>query len=409
MPPSARPIAGLLLLPLLLVRPAWTQTGWLSDPSSMKANPALLQGFPGSEGPSQPLDQTGLFEPVIDSLYILGPGDNLGVGLGTKTVYVSVNPEGIVILDNAGPIAVGDQTLREARKLIISKVSRSFKEEKVFVTLNRAKKIKASIVGAVQSPGLYQLEGTSRLTDILQLAGGFGANASRKVSIHKRDGAARAYDLNAYFRRNDLSQNPYLGAGDQIRLEEVDLEKPTLRISENDQINTVQMEPGQNAFDLIAEYFSYRKYRNWDYIKVYQDGAKEASVIDKKAARAFIPEPGSNLELHSYKPLVFVSGAVARPTALEFNANFNALDYISHAGIMPMTGNFRRVRVIDAKGEERTVDTSKDRIFAGDHLILPQSAESRIREYLPFLAAVAGIVSSVALTIITINANNTKN
>jgi protein involved in polysaccharide export with SLBB domain len=364
----------------------------MPDLQSLKggSSQALVPGLgPSLDLPSpQIIDQTGLFEPVDDSVYVLGPGDNLSVGLGSKVVSTTVNPEGSVVLENTGPIPVGDLTLREARNAI-------------FVTLSKAKRVKASIIGAVVSPGMYEIEATARLTDILQRAGGFGPNANRKVTIRKRNGQSPTFDLNAYFSANDLSQNPYLGAGDQIRLQEVDLEGPVVRISENEQINLAQLKPGQNAYDLITEYFAFRKPRNWDYIKVYQEGVPVVHV-DKRQARTFIPAPGANLELHSYKPLVFVSGAVARPMALDFNASYNALDYIAAAGILPITGDYRRILVISATGDQRMVDTSRDRIHAGDHLFIKQSKESLMRDYLGVLASIAGIFSSIALTIVTI-------
>lgn len=406
-PPLSK--AGLLAA-LLLARPLFAQPALqLADVFNAKSpgvsTLSALQTPSSQELGSHTTIQSGMFEPLNDSLYVLGPGDNLGVGLGGRIVFTTVNPEGMVVFENIGPVSVGDITLREARKKIIASASKSFKEERIFVTLSRAKKIMVSVVGEIQIPGLYEMEATGRLTDILLKAGGFGPNANRKVTVTKRRGQALSYDLNGYFRGNDLEQNPYLNAGDQIRFQEVDLDLPTVRISENDQIITVQIRDGQSAYELISEYFSVRKPRHWDFIKVYRDGSS-AAVIDKKSSRTYVPDAGSYLELQSYKPLVFVSGAVSRPAAFEFNASFNALDYIANSGITTVTGDYRMVRVIDAGGEERVIDSSRDRINAGDHIMIPQSKESRIRDWLSVLAAVAGIASSIALTVVTINSMN---
>jgi protein involved in polysaccharide export with SLBB domain len=400
-------LAVLILARPLLAQPALQIADLFNAKSPGVSTLSALQTPTAQDLASHTTDQAGMFEPVADSLYVLGPGDNLGVGLGGRIVFTTVNPEGMVIFENIGTVPVGDITLREARKLIIAKASKAFKEERIFVTLSRAKKIKASVVGEVQSPGLYEMEATGRLTDILQKAGGFGPNANRKVTISKRNGSILSFDLNGYFRGNDLGQNPYLNAGDQVRFEEVDLDLPTVRISENDQIITVQLRDGQSAYELVSEYFSVRKPRHWDYIKVYRDGSS-AAVIDKKSSRTYVPEAGSYLELQSYKPLVFVSGAVSRPAAFEFNASFNALDYIANSGITTFTGDYRKVRVIDAGGEERVIDSSRDRINAGDHILIPQSKESRMRDWLSVLASIAGIASSIALTVVTINSINSN-
>ncbi len=407
MPRSSASLAGFLSLPVILCQLVWGQsTLQFSELSSLKGKSSgLLPGLMGNASTDMPPagipDQTGQFEPIIDSLYIVGPGDFLGVGMGGKILYSTVNPEGLLVFESIGPIEVGDKTLRDAKKIIIERAGKFFKESKVYATLVRIKKINVSIVGEVVNPGLYEIEATARLTDILKHAGGFGPNASKRVKVSKRDGRVLTYDLNKYFRGNELAQNPYLNAGDQLLFADVDMDGTTVKISEHDQIVTVQTAPGQSVYDLILEYFTFRKIRDWDYVKIYEEGSAP-KLIDKKDSRSFIPKSGDILELQSYKPMIFVSGEVQRPTSFEFNANYNALDYIANAGIMPSTGNYQRVRVIDNTGKERTINSSLDRIAPGDHIIVPQSGESHMRDYVTLLVSIASIVSSIALTIVTI-------
>jgi len=369
-------------------------------PSSMQSG-SLLSGIGDAGGAPLP-DMNVLFEPVVDSLYLLGTGDILTLGMGSRTTTLAVNPEGVVVLENIGPVAVVDMTLRDAKKLLVDRMSRAYKGDKLFVTLSLAKKVQASIVGAVANPGIFTVSAAARLSDLVLLAGGLAPNANRLITVLDRDGRALDYDLDKYYLRNDIGQNPYVLAGAQVKVEEVDYSLPTVEIRENDQVATAQLKAGMTVYDLIMAHNIFKKSRHWNRILVFEDG-KQVRSLSLQEAKAHVPEPGCLLEVKSNKQLVFVSGAIARPSSYEFNSNFTALDYISSAGIMHTTGKFDRVRVIGADGSERFIDSSRDRVAPGDHIIVTESSESRIKDYVALFASVASIVLSATLTIVTIN------
>jgi protein involved in polysaccharide export with SLBB domain len=399
---------------MLIGHTAWSQlgkSGW-NDWSSMSGRPGgLMPGFGSGLGSSMDYaglpEQEGLFEPIIDSNYILGPGDYLNIGLGSKTAFLPVNPEGYIIVENIGPILVGGKTLLEAKKIVPAIVSKSYKGDKMFVNLGRAKKIATSVVGSVVNPGLYLANAHSRLTDVILLAGGFTQNANKEVVITTSRNQVGHYDLNLYYQKSDLSQNPYLSAGDQILAEGIDYSLPTVQIRQNEQIATMQLKPGRSAYELITEFHHFRKIRDWEYLKVFENGALSAT-IPKGETRTFIPKAGAILELQAYKPFVFVSGAVAKPGPYEFNANFSPLDYIALAGIQATTGNTQSVKVIDPAGKHYYVDSNKDKMSPGDHIIVPESKETRAFNYVSLLVSVASIVSSIALTVLTLENINSQ-
>lgn len=411
-PPLIRPFLSVLFLGLLFSVPVRAQQ--IMDYSGLKGlSNSMMPSLPGSmlgmghsgnEGFSPMQDANVLFETVNDSLYIVGTGDYLSMGMGTRVVSLPVNPEGFVVLENIGPVKVGDTTLLAAKKILLEKIASNYKGGRVFVTLVRAKRVQASIVGAVQTPGIYVVSAAARITDILTQAAGFGLNANKVVKVTSVGDKIAYYDLDKYFLGHDLSQNPYVKAGDQILMEEVDYEKPIAHIRENDLVTTVQLKAGQSAYDVIMAYNSIRKHRSWNQINVFE-GSGEVAELSIKAAKMFTPKNEQLLEVKSYKPLVFVSGAVSRPSSYDFNSNYNALDYIAAAGILPMTGQFRSVLVINADGKERFIDSSEDRVAPGDHIIVPESKESRMRDYINLAASIASIVASITLTIFTINRN----
>jgi protein involved in polysaccharide export with SLBB domain len=368
-----------------------------SFPSGAKL-PSLPSG--GADGMQVLQDMNVLFETVNDSDYILGPGDVLSMGLGNRIASIPVNPEGNVVIDGIGPVRVSDMPLLQAKKILTAKIASVYKGERMFVTLARAKRVQASIVGAVQAPGMYAVSAAARVTDLLQLAQGFSVNASKIVTVIGRNGGKAVFDLDRYYLGNDILHNPYVQAGDLIKIEEVDYDQSILWIRESETINAVQLKEGQSAYDAVTAYNSIKKHKFWDRIAVYE-GEDQIAVFGIKEAKGFQPKPGQLLEVRSYKPTVFVGGAVMHPTFYDFNANYNALDYIASAGILSTTGNTGKIRVIGADGKERIGDTL--RIAPGDHIIVPESKESRVRDYITLAASVASIVTSIVLTVITLN------
>jgi protein involved in polysaccharide export with SLBB domain len=367
-----------------------------SFPNSAKL-PSLPAG--GSDGLQVLQDMNVLFETVNDSDYILGTGDVLSVGLGNRITSIPVNPEGNVVIDGIGPVRLGDMPLFQAKKVLMAKIVTVYKGERMFVTLQRAKRVQASIVGAVQAPGMYAVSAAARLTDLLQVAQGFSVNASKLVTVVGRNGSKSVYDLDQYYLDNDIRQNPYVRAGDLLKIEEVDYDRGVLWIRENETINAIQFKEGQSAYDAVSAYNTIKKHKIWDHLAVYE-GEKPVADLTIKEAKAFTPKPGQLLEVKSYKPTVFVGGAVMHPTFYDFNANYNALDYIASAGMLSTTGNTEKIRIIGADGKERRGDSS--RIAPGDHILVPESKESRVRDYIALAASVASIVTSIILVVVTL-------
>jgi polysaccharide export outer membrane protein len=377
--------------------------------SSSSSSMGMLSGLPGgSKLPSLPSSAEGLqalqdmnvlFETVNDSTYLLGSGDVLTIGLGSRIMSIPVNPEGYVVLEGIGLVRVGNLPLREAKKILLEKIATVYRGERLFATLSKAKKVQVSLVGAVQVPGLYVMSAAARITDLLQLAQGFTPNANKLITIINKNGIKTAFDLDRYYLGNELGQNPYVQAGDQIKAEEVDFDRPIVWIRESEFINAIQLKDGQSAYDAVTAYNSIKKHKTWNQVAVFE-GEKLVATLDIRETKTFYPKSGQVLEVKSYKPTVFVGGAVMRPAYFDFNANYNALDYIASAGIVPTTGKIGNIRIIASDGSEREGDSG--RIAPGDHILVPESKESRVRDYIGILASVASIVTSITLTIITL-------
>ncbi len=138
--------------------------------------------------------------PVDPERYHLGPGDELTVyyrGKTAATQRVSVNPEGSIYLPDAGGMDVGGRTLAAARTMIRDRVARVLRDVSVDIHLTRVRAFKVTVGGEVARPGVYTADGSTRVFELIRLAGGITDSAAvRDIRLLGADGAVvRSIDL----------------------------------------------------------------------------------------------------------------------------------------------------------------------------------------------------------------------
>lgn len=126
------------------------------------------------------------FEPSLNQAtpknYILGPGDLIYVdiyGQSEKYYEATVNPEGAILLDNIGLIAVSGKTIEAAEGIIKNRVATFYNglsganpQTFLQVTLGNVKTIKVHILNEVRLPGTFTLSAFSTVFNALYAAGG---------------------------------------------------------------------------------------------------------------------------------------------------------------------------------------------------------------------------------------------
>lgn len=153
------------------------------------------------------------FEPSLNQAtpknYILGAGDVIFVdiyGQSEKYYEATVNPDGFVLLDNIGPVAVSGKTIEEATGIIKSRVARFYTglsgpnpNTFIQVTLGNIRTIKVHILGEVRLPGTFTLSAFSSAFNALYAAGGPNENgtmrAIRLVRKNKTIAVIDVYEL----------------------------------------------------------------------------------------------------------------------------------------------------------------------------------------------------------------------
>jgi polysaccharide export outer membrane protein len=128
--------------------------------------------------------------PASNRSYILGPDDGISVNvvdlaeLDAKTVgIVRVDHQGNIRLPLAGRIEASGLTIEGLEKEIAKRLSTTMNDPEVVVAVVEYRDHPVSILGAVRSPGVYQVTGTKTLFEVLSLAGGLNPDASNRIKI----------------------------------------------------------------------------------------------------------------------------------------------------------------------------------------------------------------------------------
>lgn len=164
---------------------------------------------------------TGLDANIDENIYKVGTGDSFTAFLwGTLNTQISsvINLEGDFVMANVGVVKIKGLTLKDAKEKIKIKIFEQYKTVDVTIVLNKVKEFKAYILGEVQLPGGYIVSGTSRVSDLLQMAGGtteFSSLRNIKI-VNNSDSVISASDLVQFYKCNDISKNPYLNEGDRV-------------------------------------------------------------------------------------------------------------------------------------------------------------------------------------------------
>ncbi len=165
-------------------------------------------------------DETPLEQAVDPAEYIVGPGDEVTIGLWgavNQLLPVPVTPEGTVIIPSVGEAKVGGLVLADAKKEIRAAVSKRYPTLEATVTLTKIREIKVRVSGAVAAPGVYSLPAYSRVSEAILRAGGLAWNGSRRnIELIRQSGDKKAVDLSRFEHSGEGSANPRILEGDRI-------------------------------------------------------------------------------------------------------------------------------------------------------------------------------------------------
>lgn len=163
---------------------------------------------------------------LADDETLLDEGDILSVNILGYPQYskaeATVGPDGKISMPLIGEVEAIGLTTSQLRELVAEKFrsEKFLKEPHVFVTLIKSRNRFVSIIGqGVEKPGIYPIEGETRIMEVVARANPNERAMLRSVSI-TRDGKQQMVDLEKLLNQADLTQNIVVQPGDVINVPE---------------------------------------------------------------------------------------------------------------------------------------------------------------------------------------------
>lgn len=176
--------------------------------------------------------------------YLLGPGDELAIQVADLDQFTGktfrIAPDGILHLPVAGDLKAEDLSIDDLQKAIADHLKSILRHPEVSVNVVSYHSQPVSIWGAVNQPGLHQLQGPSQLIEMISTAGGTRPDAGTHVRITRQASSGplplpgattdpsgqfstATVDLDELTKGLHPEQNLYLRAHDVITVDRADV------------------------------------------------------------------------------------------------------------------------------------------------------------------------------------------
>jgi polysaccharide export outer membrane protein len=133
-------------------------------------------------------DKTALASPTAS--YSLGPEDQISIHVvdleDVSDKPVRIDPNGFIELPLIGRIHAAGQTVEQLRGALAARLAKYIESPQITISILDYRSQPISVLGAVNTPGLHQLQGPKRLLDVISSAGGLRPDAGSVVTITRQ-------------------------------------------------------------------------------------------------------------------------------------------------------------------------------------------------------------------------------
>ena len=176
---------------------------------------------------------TTSFTPVNDN-YILGPGDNLKIYIWGKLeqeLEVEISNNGTIVLPKIGEVSIAGINYGSIRQVLIKELNKEFVNFDLSVTIKKLRTIRIFILGNVNTPGAYLVNGMTSVFQALFVSNGVNLSGSlRNIKLIRNGKVISKIDLYYYLLHGNNSHDPILKDNDTIFVETVG---PLVHVSGN--------------------------------------------------------------------------------------------------------------------------------------------------------------------------------
>jgi protein involved in polysaccharide export with SLBB domain len=310
------------------------------------------------------------FEPSLNQAtpknYILGPGDLIYVdiyGESEKYYEATVNPEGTVLLDNIGLIAVSGKTIEAAEGIIKNRVASFYTglsganpQTFLQVTLGNVKTIKVHILNEVRLPGTFTLSAFSTVFNALYAAGGPSDKGTlRAIQLIRNN--KKIAEIDVY----DLLINGTANLDVQLQDQDVILVNPYLaRVKVMGEVKrplVFEVTPEDNLEDILRFAGGFTDLAFKDRISISRITGNQRSISDvyQNQLGLFNLKGGDEVTvgriIDRYTNRIQIKGAVFRPGVFSLTEGLTLTQLIKNADGLKGDAYTQRASILRTKGD----------------------------------------------------------
>ena len=333
--------------------------------------------------------------------YVLGPGDGLSISVWggiSQSFPRVVDPEGKIVLPEAGSIVVAGLTLERAQTLVQGVLGPQFKDAHVAISVAHLRTVRIYVVGDVQRPGAYDISSLSTPLNALFAAGGPTSVGSLRTVRHMRGSTLiREVDLYDFLLHGIRSDVERLESGDTIL---VPAAGPQVEVSGMVKRPAIYEFKGEmNLSDALDEAGGLRVSAALGHIRVERieaDGHRATLEVGlpadstlesaRKQLDTFIIKDGDRVIVAPILPYsekaVYLTGHVVRPGKLPYHDGMKLSEAVrSYQDLLPEPSDHGEViRLMPPDLRTEAIDFSVADVLAGNSAMLLQPFDTiRIR------------------------------
>lgn len=271
--------------------------------------------------------------------YVLGPGDEVVVdifGATQVSLHQFLNAEGVIVVDQYGPLSVGGFTLAQADRLIRQEVGAMYESSTVRVSVGQTRSIMINVMGEVNVPGTYHLSAFSTVFHALYAASGVtDLGTLRNIKVYRSGKELATVDVYDYILNGQLT-------GDiKLRDNDVIIVGPYENIVTADgcikRPMKYEMKQGENVKQLLRYAGGFAANAYTDAVRVMRSNGKRSTAYNVTASEggAFLLANGDivTVDQHQdrFENIVEVRGAAFRPGIYHIGQNVNTIRQLIEA------------------------------------------------------------------------------
>ena len=309
--------------------------------------------------------------------YLIGPGDAVwltfpggipfsGVSEPVSEIVIPVTLGGVLTIPGLQQIDTNGMSLYTLQETILNLSSRAYRGLIVNSGLARSASFQIPITGQVVEPGIVAVNGLSRLSEALALAGGVApTGSSSEIQVMSIDGDSTAYNINEFTINGDLDSNPLMQRNSRIHvpaaaatiLIEGSLSRasggPTSGYSSSSRV-MLEFIPGETARGAVVRVGGLSESANPDECYVCRMDADSATIMLPfsmyDTATSVLLQTGDKIVVPSANAYINVNGEVRSALPVPYSPGMTVSYYLGRAGGFSSVASRDNLKLIHANG-----------------------------------------------------------